>query len=293
MQRVWKRIEKWLAANAPNLLRDFNPPASEREIARTEKFLGVKFTDDVRFSYLRHNGHRGLFDNQCWFSLADMRGDWEFWNEMRPVGKAELNTPPEEGSLARDGMWNPGWVPLINLDNGNRLYLDFVPGPGGRVGQVIQSWVDCDTHSLEAESFKEWLALETDLLEKGEYVVIEDTLIPRCTLRAYVERRKKQQEFVGWSFVYELAIEFGWELDGSRPPIGSYSEWSRDKYSASEATALTQALGRALKVIPRSQEYRPPKRVSKAMAFFYGPHRQELVKWAEYCERGSFRIGEP
>ena len=56
MRDLWDRIERWLAANVPDMLEGLNPGATTQEIEETEAFLGVSFPDDVRASYLIHNG---------------------------------------------------------------------------------------------------------------------------------------------------------------------------------------------------------------------------------------------
>ena len=51
-----------------------NQPATEQEIAEAEQVLGIKFPQDVRQSYLRHNGQAyeapWMFYDWEWLSLA-------------------------------------------------------------------------------------------------------------------------------------------------------------------------------------------------------------------------------
>ena len=56
MDEIWDRIEALLAMYAPQLAVVLNSPASEDEIAAVERSLKISLPDDVRISYLRHNG---------------------------------------------------------------------------------------------------------------------------------------------------------------------------------------------------------------------------------------------
>ncbi|MEU8398512.1 SMI1/KNR4 family protein [Nonomuraea sp. NPDC048892] len=59
VDRQWRRIERWLKANAPRTYRTLRAPGKARTIAVAEAQMGVNFPDDLRASLLRHNGSRG------------------------------------------------------------------------------------------------------------------------------------------------------------------------------------------------------------------------------------------
>ncbi|SEG85051.1 hypothetical protein SAMN05444920_105457 [Nonomuraea solani] len=59
VDRQWRRVERWLKANAPLTYRTLRPPGKARTIAIAEAQMGVDFPDDLRASLLRHNGSRG------------------------------------------------------------------------------------------------------------------------------------------------------------------------------------------------------------------------------------------
>ncbi len=52
----WRRIERWLKANAPVTYARLRAPARARTIAIAESQTGVPFPDSLRASLLRHNG---------------------------------------------------------------------------------------------------------------------------------------------------------------------------------------------------------------------------------------------
>lgn len=80
MEYLWKRIEAWLWANAPEVAEGLNPPARTEEILATENCLGITFPEDLRLSYLQHNGQTfaspGLLDGWELLSLDRMRSEW-------------------------------------------------------------------------------------------------------------------------------------------------------------------------------------------------------------------------
>ena len=100
MQLIWTRIENWLADNAPEILENLNPGATEEEIKRTEEFLGVSFPEDFKDSYLIHNGQKPYVDTpdgQQWkdYCLMDMwqllsldriKHEWSIWKELLDTG---------------------------------------------------------------------------------------------------------------------------------------------------------------------------------------------------------------
>ncbi len=56
MEAVWWRIERWLNDEAPYVLASLQAGATIADIAETETLLGVRLPEDVRVSYLLHNG---------------------------------------------------------------------------------------------------------------------------------------------------------------------------------------------------------------------------------------------
>jgi cell wall assembly regulator SMI1 len=176
---LWTRIEVWLAANAPAISVGLNPPASARELAKTERFLGVKFPEEVRLSYLRHNGQSlgspAMFAGWEWYSLDRIRCDWTAWKNLLICGKFASRRSDVDGLTIRKDWWHPAWIPLTHIDTGDGHYLDLAPGPQGTAGQIIEMWNDAGLRLVVAASFREWLNSFTDDLEGGKFMVCEET----------------------------------------------------------------------------------------------------------------------
>lgn len=114
VNRQWRRIERWLSANAPATLARLNGPASPRLIARAEARLGTRIPDSLRASMLRHDGARGGlgFRFPPSFRLLTVR-------QAVAAGRAT-------GGAACDG----GWVPFAVGEDGRHLLA------GSRTGEV-------------------------------------------------------------------------------------------------------------------------------------------------------------
>ena len=75
METIWNRIETWLVANAPEILNNLQPGATDEAIKQAEIFLGIELPEDVKASYRLHNGqdgYNGLMDGWELLSLERM-----------------------------------------------------------------------------------------------------------------------------------------------------------------------------------------------------------------------------
>src|SRR3954453_19965177 len=54
----WRRIEAWLGEHLPILKLSLRPGISKRDLAKFEKLVGRRLPDDVRESWMIHDGQR-------------------------------------------------------------------------------------------------------------------------------------------------------------------------------------------------------------------------------------------
>lgn len=178
MDQVWDHIEAWLAANAPAIAAGLNPPASARELADTERFLGVQFPEDVRAGYLRHNGQTQdspwMLDGWELLCLERIRDEWKVWKDLLDGGDFAGIQSDADGLAVRNDWWSPAWIPLTYSGSGDHHCLDLAPGPQGRPGQIIQMWHDDGARPVVAVSFEAWLSDFADGLEAGEFVLSDE-----------------------------------------------------------------------------------------------------------------------
>lgn len=173
METIWRRIEAWLAANAPELLGSLNGGATSRELQETEAFLGVELPEDVRASFRIHNGQRdvaaGFIDGWEMLALERVRDEWRVWKELLDSGDFDGIASEPDGPIRSD-WWNPKWIPLTYSGSGDHHCLDLSPAAGGTTGQIIVMWHDDPRRPLIAASFREWLQTFADDLDAGRYV---------------------------------------------------------------------------------------------------------------------------
>jgi cell wall assembly regulator SMI1 len=177
MQEVWKRFKNWLQANAPQLLQDLNPPASEDELQQLATLIGAELPADFLAFYRVHNGQKsklgGLIDAEELLCVSRMIDEWTIWNDLLKGGDFDGSTSDPAPGVRAD-WWNPGWLPLTYDGAGNHCCLDLAPAEGGSVGQMIRMWHDDAKRTLLADSFAEWIEQYVTGLESGAYVFSED-----------------------------------------------------------------------------------------------------------------------
>jgi cell wall assembly regulator SMI1 len=177
MQDTWVRFEAWLAANAPQLIDELNPGATDAELRELATTIGTELPADFLTFYRIHNGQQseasGLLNGEELLSIPSMLAEWTIWNDLLKGGDFEGATSTPAPGVRAD-WWNPLWLPLTYDGAGNHYCLDLAPAPGGTRGQIIRMWHDDSERTLLAVSFSEWITQYITALETGEYVFSED-----------------------------------------------------------------------------------------------------------------------
>jgi hypothetical protein len=93
----------------------------------------------------------------------------------------------------------------------------------------------------------------------------------------------------GWRAVLELAIEYGWQPEGTAPPDDNSGTWSGDYFSNSfqqvtdsDARALGEALLRGIATEEARERDKPTKWPDNSL--------RRLRGFAEFALRGGFTI---
>jgi cell wall assembly regulator SMI1 len=199
MSDIWNRMERVLSVHAPPVLKSLRPPATAAQIADAEALLELRFPDEVRAAYLRHDGqvagadwtylpgagtandaisifHYG-FD---WCNLEQLKTIWSrFFNgrwqsrENNP-GEFPAYDPYWDGLAVKPLLWNRKWIP-IGISTGMCIgYVDTDPAPAGVMGQMlIDLGTGADDGEAVAPSLNSYLTALLDALEIGE--ILYDT----------------------------------------------------------------------------------------------------------------------
>jgi cell wall assembly regulator SMI1 len=122
---VWRRIERWLAREAPVTHRRLRPPAHPAAIAAAEAAMGVRFPDDLRASLLRHDGSESFgFGPPPFYDLLPakyIRSEWKVMCEVL------LDGPPENIGA----WWSGHLIPYARAADGGLLVIDSRTGRTG------------------------------------------------------------------------------------------------------------------------------------------------------------------
>jgi hypothetical protein len=133
---AWLRIERWLAAKAPDAHASLRAGADSAEVADAQRRLGLRFPDDLMASLQRHDG--------CEWS----RGHFTVAGPFRPAPVAdivELHLVTEEVLAQFEGYWDRRLLMFAATNSDYWLVVDCEPGNRhGRVGRWSQgvSWTE-------------------------------------------------------------------------------------------------------------------------------------------------------
>ena len=183
LERDWRRIADWYAANTPSGL-PLARGASESRIAAWEQTLGLSLPADLRESYRLHNGTGGVFllyfgELMTLDGVERMWRRYGDWQRDNGYGVGDDWVTQAEGPI-KPFWWSPARVPLTDNGGGDPVFLDLDPAKGGRRGQLIKYNHEVGPQFVLARSFAGWLGEIADGLEAGRFVynVEAETVAP-------------------------------------------------------------------------------------------------------------------
>jgi cell wall assembly regulator SMI1 len=181
IMRTWARAETWLGKHLPSTLDDLNPPAEEEELDEFEEIIKAKIPEDLRLSYLIHNGSSGSSSNGLIFgfhvlSISEIMEEWLTWKNVVRSMPSSMNS--ECGSFPEEHIKvlyaNPLWIPITNDGSGNHIGVDLDPGPQGIRGQIFNFGRDENFKFVIGRSFGEFFEWVIDTLEAGNFKLEDD-----------------------------------------------------------------------------------------------------------------------
>jgi cell wall assembly regulator SMI1 len=174
IDRLWRLFENWLYEQTPVFCHwPLAPGASEEEVQVLENKIGARLPDDIRQSYLRHNGSAGVnllsvVGEGKWVTVGEATEHWQFFQDIRPdlEDAGYLETP--KGPMKKVHI-SPGWIPISDNEGGDHLCVDLDPAEGGTVGQLFSYWHEYGAWRFVAPSFAAFLERLIRHLELGKY----------------------------------------------------------------------------------------------------------------------------
>jgi cell wall assembly regulator SMI1 len=173
MDELWQRIAAWFAIHAPPDPYFFSlaPGATAASLEAKEVVLGFRLPEDVRESYLVHDGNNdtAVFGNQIVLSLQEIVRNWQIGCKGLEMNLSQGLKPPELVGPIKDTWWHVRWVPITDDGSGDHICIDMDPAPGGCIGQVIETNHEVGPLRVLASGFRQFLTQFADDLEAGKY----------------------------------------------------------------------------------------------------------------------------
>ncbi|MFD2787522.1 SMI1/KNR4 family protein [Hymenobacter rubripertinctus] len=173
------RIETWLAAHAPRILREsLNPGAASAALDRLETTVGRPLPADYRTLYQRFDGLNQAADNlgSFWYGprflpLAQVTGNYQ-----SSAADSEVSPLSKVPAIRQDNALNPFWLRLGFDGSHVWLCLDLDPASEGQYEQVILLDEEAETAFVVAGSVSSLLRDFAQDLEQDRYVLNPDAL---------------------------------------------------------------------------------------------------------------------
>tara|TARA_R110000868_G_C10669168_1_gene746452 strand:+ start:65 stop:691 length:627 start_codon:yes stop_codon:yes gene_type:complete len=138
---------------------DFSVGASDAQIDKVEKLIKRTFPHDFKLFLKKINGQKSdkllfLPDEALLFSCEEIINEYKLFSDYFEDSIEFYNQYQDNGKIRRT-VYSESRVPFAGRD-GYYLFLDFDPGPNGKIGQIIFLINECDLIVL-AESFTDFI----------------------------------------------------------------------------------------------------------------------------------------
>lgn len=162
----WKLIAAALRVRPTSASAVLPAGASLDAVRRVETEVGVALPEDMRESYVLHNGSNGLWICEQGFLMPLMAtgegllgsyGVLDLWRAMSEVGEEMSRERSSPSGPIRDDYWNRLWIPVTENECGDFVCVDLAPRTGGQHGQVIDWNHEQGATRVLAGSFGQWL----------------------------------------------------------------------------------------------------------------------------------------
>ncbi len=132
----------------------FNPGASEVELRQLEGVLEAKLPHDYRRFLSVANGQAGRWlsfppDQLVILSAGEVEA---LWQELIEIQDDQFFDVYEDDEKVRSVLYHRGRIPIAYNESANAyLFLDFIPGPKGRHGQIVFNVTEVDCAVIEED----------------------------------------------------------------------------------------------------------------------------------------------
>jgi cell wall assembly regulator SMI1 len=146
------RLAHWLGQHRRRFLEGLGPGATPDQLAALQQALGIPLPDDLRELLAWHNGQDDV-------SVGCFREHWYLMSTQ------EIEAAWRELTANPASSWQHGWVPFLEDDRGNYVFLD-TSQPGGTVREY---WEKNPDRPTVAPSLAAWVQEFVTAVERGAY----------------------------------------------------------------------------------------------------------------------------
>ena len=178
-----KRIAAWHDRNVEQDYFFLAQGASESEFDALERTIGRRLPEDLRQSYLLHNGTGWIPEIGEIMPIGGVESIESTWRQYSSWQLEEgwglgddYKTEYIKGPI-KPVWWNPLRIPVTTNGGGDPVMIDLDPAEGGIHGQVIRWGHEEGPREVLAPSWAEWLAAIADDLEAGKYAFNGDEVL--------------------------------------------------------------------------------------------------------------------
>jgi len=151
------RLDAWFASHRPNFLHALRPGAGIAELDTLQTELELPLPAGLRTLLAWHNGQSEEFPGR-------FEENWSLMS-TEAIAKAKKELESSTATDTASGKWLAGWVPFLDDDSGDYLFLDTtqpeIPVRGYWLGNPEQPVI--------ASSLAAWLEGFVNAVERGDY----------------------------------------------------------------------------------------------------------------------------
>lgn len=180
VKEMWARFEKIFKEKGKTMADlGFKDGVSEEDISKLEMHLGKDLPEDFKEFLQIYNGQKDktfnwLPDNLKLFGLDEISKSWDHELSIMPmIGERAFFTYHFQDKI-KSLIFHHDRIPIAEFEEGScNIFIDNIPGPKGKEGQLIFNVNECDFIVL-ADNFKDLISFYVKLLENGKLKFIEE-----------------------------------------------------------------------------------------------------------------------
>ncbi|MDP4183437.1 MAG: SMI1/KNR4 family protein [Bacillota bacterium] len=176
---LWEYILEIYDKQYSGYSSNLNPSAKNEDFADIEEKMGFALPDELKALYFCNNGDRENLEGSIlglrFLPVAEMFLNWCDWlyilRDKEFMKACEANSESVPQGAIKKVYANRKWVPFCHDQEGNHIGIDLDPDSDGTVGQIINFGRDEDKKYVIANSFKEFMILIINILDKKKPII--------------------------------------------------------------------------------------------------------------------------